>query len=318
MAFSYVKCVIVDKVSMLSSDNLNAVDYALRQITKRLDDPFGVLDVIMCGDLRHVPPVRANEIYKRCLEVSSGLFGSTIKWHYLDYFPLVQVIRQADTSFSALLTNIGDGRQLAEEEVRLLESMFVTSEEALLRPPSAIRIFNSNDEVNKFNTFVATQQVGGEEDVRLRAQDTFLGCMTQDALQKERDNVERMSHMEYANLPQEILIVPNKPYMITTNIDVIDELVNGAVGTLKLCERAVDDAELPKCLWLRFDDVATTGKLARSPSLGTNGEQDQTDRPRYRRYVDPHQTSRYHANLGSQDGCCMQAKAVSIGSSPVR
>lgn len=35
----------------------------------------------------------------------------------------------------------------------------------------------------------------------------------------------------------EILIVPNKPYMITTNLDVMDGIVNGALGSLKLCER---------------------------------------------------------------------------------
>lgn len=73
-----------------------------------------------------------------------------------------------------------------------------------------------------------------------------------------------MSHTEFANLPREILIVLSKPYMITTNIDVIDGLVNGAVGILKVCERAVNDGDFPKRLWLHFDDAATTGgKLAR-------------------------------------------------------
>ncbi|KAL3181434.1 hypothetical protein MRX96_036911 [Rhipicephalus microplus] len=67
-----------------------------------------------------------------------------------------------------------------------------------------------------------------------------------------------MSHTEIANLPREILIVLGKPYMITTNIDVIDGLVNGAVGILKVCERAVNDSDLPKRLWLHFDDATTT------------------------------------------------------------
>lgn len=74
-----------------------------------------------------------------------------------------------------------------------------------------------------------------------------------------------MSHTEFANLPMEILIVPNKPYMITTNIDVVDGLVNGAVGSLKLCERGVvvcEEDAFPKRLWLQFG-VPTTGKLAR-------------------------------------------------------
>lgn len=39
-----------------------------------------------------------------------------------------------------------------------------------------------------------------------------------------------MSTAEFGNLPREILLVPGKPYMITANIDVMDGLVNGAVG----------------------------------------------------------------------------------------
>lgn len=50
--------------------------------------------MILSGDLRQLPPVRASEIYKRCREMG-GLFGSTITWHYLDYFPLVQVVAVA-------------------------------------------------------------------------------------------------------------------------------------------------------------------------------------------------------------------------------
>ncbi|KAH7965284.1 hypothetical protein HPB49_005909 [Dermacentor silvarum] len=99
----------------------------------------------MCSDLRQLPPVRANEVYKRCRDVGV-LFGSTIKWHYLDYFPLIQVVRQSDASFSALLTKIGDGRALEDQEVRLLESRFITAEEALVRASTAMRIFYSNEE----------------------------------------------------------------------------------------------------------------------------------------------------------------------------
>lgn len=57
VAFRNVKCVVVEEVSMLSSDNLSTIDLRLKQITQRLDKPFGGLDVIMCGDLRQLPPV---------------------------------------------------------------------------------------------------------------------------------------------------------------------------------------------------------------------------------------------------------------------
>lgn len=140
----------------------------------------------MCGDLHQFPPVRASEVYKRCRDGGSGLFGRIIKWQYLDYFPLVQVVHQADASFSAMLTKIGDGSPLAEEKVQLLESCFVIAEEALRRTVSAICIFYSNEEVNKFNAFLATQQGGDDEEVivRLRAKDMYLLCAMQTLYRK--------------------------------------------------------------------------------------------------------------------------------------
>ncbi|KAH7955402.1 hypothetical protein HPB52_000824 [Rhipicephalus sanguineus] len=56
-AFRRVKCVIIDEVRMMSADQLKLVDCRLRQITQRLTEPFGGLDVILCGDLRQLPPV---------------------------------------------------------------------------------------------------------------------------------------------------------------------------------------------------------------------------------------------------------------------
>lgn len=106
VAFRRVKCVIIDEFSMMSADQLRAVDCRLRQITRRLNEPFGGLDVILCGDLRQLPPVRACEIYKRCRS-ADGLIGLTVvTWHHLEYFPLVRVVRQSDVTFSNVLTKI--------------------------------------------------------------------------------------------------------------------------------------------------------------------------------------------------------------------
>lgn len=207
-----------------------------------------------------MPPVRANEVYKRCRE-AGGLFASTIKWHYLDYFPLVRVVRQGDASFSALLTKTGDGKELDDREVLLIESRFVTTDEALVRAPSAVRIFYSNQEVAKFNTFVAMQE--GTDVVKVRAEDTYIGYADQDALRTAIAKVDNMTHTEFANRPREITVVIGKPYMISTNIDVVDGLVNGAVGILVACERSHSEGNLPKRFWLEFDQSASVGRLNR-------------------------------------------------------
>ncbi|KAH7957013.1 hypothetical protein HPB52_014328 [Rhipicephalus sanguineus] len=153
VAFRHLKCVIIDETNH----------------SKARYEPFEGFDVIICGELRQLPPVRANEVYKR--------------W---------RPYRRRNTARGGRVTTTG------EQICDFWRS--VTS--CTLR----VRIFYSNDEVNKFNTFVATQQGEGEA-VRLLAQDTFLGCTSQDALQKAAAKVERMSDTEFANLPREILIL---------------------------------------------------------------------------------------------------------------
>ncbi|XP_049271912.1 ATP-dependent DNA helicase PIF1-like [Rhipicephalus sanguineus] len=237
--FRRVKCVIIDEVSMMSADQLRAVDCRLRQITQCVNELFGGLDVILSGDLCQLPPVLATEIYKRCRS-ADGLTGLTVvTCHHLEYFPLVRVVRQSNIGFSNVLTKIGDGRALEPDEVRLLESRFVTAAEAFTEArehaPSAVRIFYSNNEVTRFNE--AVEQAQGDGGYRtLRAPDEFLGCKTPHLLENAKRRVERMVSREFANLPREVLVVIGKPYMITSNIYVVDGLVNGAVGVLRMCE----------------------------------------------------------------------------------
>nr|XP_037275638.1 ATP-dependent DNA helicase PIF1-like [Rhipicephalus microplus] len=232
-AFRRVKCVIIDEVSMMSADQLKLVDCRVRQIKQRLTEPFGGLEIILCGNPRQLPPVCASEIFKRPRSADGLLGFSTVTWHHLEYFPLVRVVRQLDVTFSLVLTKIGDGRALEPEEVKLLETRFVTVEEAAERAPSAVRIFYSNADVTRFNETVARSQ---DDFVVLRARDRYLGCKTPHLLENAKRRVARKVPSEFANLPVEVMAVVGKPYLMTHNIDLVDGLVNGAVGVLHLCE----------------------------------------------------------------------------------
>lgn len=56
MAFRNVRCVIIDEVSMMSADQLEIIDILARHITQKYGDTFGGLHMILCGDLRQLPP----------------------------------------------------------------------------------------------------------------------------------------------------------------------------------------------------------------------------------------------------------------------
>ena len=50
-----------------------------------------------------------------------------------------------------------------------------------------------------------------------------------------------------------LMLSLNKPYMIITNIDVVDGLVHGAIGALKLIEFKPNTNEIDK-LWILFEE----------------------------------------------------------------
>lgn len=63
--FKYVKVLIIDEISMIDAELLARIDARLKQITSNYNKHFGGLDMILIGDLRQLPPVRATPIYKQ-------------------------------------------------------------------------------------------------------------------------------------------------------------------------------------------------------------------------------------------------------------
>lgn len=138
--------VVIDEVSMIGSEMLERVNKRLQLITNRLDWPFGGSDVILVGDLRQLPPVKATPISKQ----SKHYIGSQT-WRSFKLYELTEVMRQSNAVFATILTKIGNGDQLNEDEIALIESRFVTKEEADERSPYGIRLAYSNKTVEAYN-----------------------------------------------------------------------------------------------------------------------------------------------------------------------
>ena len=55
--FQNLQTLVIDEVSMVSADMMNAIDLSLRKNTGNKNLPFGGVQVIMFGDLYQLPPV---------------------------------------------------------------------------------------------------------------------------------------------------------------------------------------------------------------------------------------------------------------------
>ena len=101
---------IIDEISMVRADLLDAIDYSLRLHRFNMDIPFGGVQVIFFGDLMQLPPVvQGTEMFNYFEDTYHGpyFFNSKVFPELdLQLIELTQVYRQTDKSFIDLLDKI--------------------------------------------------------------------------------------------------------------------------------------------------------------------------------------------------------------------
>lgn len=223
-----IASIIIDEISMISAELNEKIDVRLKQITA-INKIYGGKDVFLIGDLRQLPPVRATPIYK---QTRQSLAGPTL-WRSMKYYELSEVMRQSNADFAAILTKIGNGEILTECQQNLIETRFFTNETVSELCASGIRLFFRNQDVQEYNRSVLNED---QNKVTSLATDIFSGYNNAEQLAFCRQKFNKMSIIDTGGLPYELTLVLNKPYMITSNIDVSDGLANGAVGVLAYIE----------------------------------------------------------------------------------
>lgn len=219
----FKQVLIVDEVCMISSDTLSCVNEKLKKILGRQDQFFGGLDVLSTGNLQQLPPVRALPIYK----APTGAYAFIV-WSTFKSFFLTEPMHQSDVLFSGLLSKVGDGLELNAEEIELIESRFFTKKDADRLCLQGLRLFFKNNDVITYNN----QQLSREKNKHISLSiDVYSNCHEQEK-QKYEVDFRKKSVFDTGGLPREIVFVVGFPYVITTNIDTSDQLVNGAVGDL--------------------------------------------------------------------------------------
>lgn len=106
--FLNLELLIVDEVSMLRADVLDAMDFMLQTI-RRNNKPFGGVQLLFIGDLLQLPPVVKNEeweVLRRYYEGSYFFHSHVIQSNPPLYIELDKVYRQSDDAFIQILNNL--------------------------------------------------------------------------------------------------------------------------------------------------------------------------------------------------------------------
>jgi hypothetical protein len=106
-----IKTLVIDEISMVRADLLDAVDERLREACKN-DLPFGGVQVIMFGDVYQLPPVVEEGLMPYFEAVHNGyFFFNALVWKQAEFkiYELTQVFRQKDPVFKDVLNAVRDG-----------------------------------------------------------------------------------------------------------------------------------------------------------------------------------------------------------------
>ena len=128
-----LELLIIDEVSMLRADLLDAIDWTLRNVRK-INKPYGGVQVLFIGDLLQLPPVIKPEEWNILKNYYRGVYffhAHVIQEMPLTYIELSKIYRQNDQDFIDVLNNLRENK-ISQKDVELLNNFvqpdFVSTE----------------------------------------------------------------------------------------------------------------------------------------------------------------------------------------------
>jgi uncharacterized protein YpbB len=143
-----MELLIIDEISMVRADVLDAVNFTLKRIRKN-PMPFGGVQLLVIGDLFQLAPIVRNEIAPLLSRYySSPFFFDSLAWKESDpiIIELKKVYRQSDDVFVSILNNIRNGNASEEDLQRLNQNYLVNPD-----TEGVITLTTHNAKANKIN-----------------------------------------------------------------------------------------------------------------------------------------------------------------------
>ncbi|WP_449278492.1 ATP-dependent DNA helicase [Leucobacter sp. GX24907] len=145
-----IDTLVIDEISMVSADLMDAIDRSLRQARGKKHDPFGGVQIIMFGDPYQLPPVPPRDPEERAYfsdTYRSLWFFDARVWEGADLsvIELEEVHRQRDDRFKQILGAVRHGVVTADMAEEL------NSAGARSAPRDALTLATTNATVNRIN-----------------------------------------------------------------------------------------------------------------------------------------------------------------------
>ena len=147
-----MELLIIDEVSMLRADLLDAMDFMMQTVRKR-NLPFGGVQVLFIGDLLQLPPVIRDDEWRTLKNHYKGKFffhSHVVQQNPPLYIELDKIFRQTDDAFISVLNNLRNN-QISKEDIVAL-NQYVQPDFDLKANKGYITLTTHNAKADTMNT----------------------------------------------------------------------------------------------------------------------------------------------------------------------
>ncbi|OXG05639.1 helix-turn-helix protein [Flavobacterium araucananum] len=157
-----MELLIIDEVSMLRADLLDAIDFMMQTVRKNTK-AFGGVQVLFIGDLLQLPPVIRDEEWRTLRNYYKGKFffhSHVIQQYPPLYIELSKIYRQTDDAFIAVLNNLRNN-QITPQDIQVLNE-YVKPDFDLKNNPGYITLTTHNAKADSINEQAIGDLAGNE------------------------------------------------------------------------------------------------------------------------------------------------------------
>src|SRR5690606_13726922 len=122
-----IDLLVIDEVSMVRADMMDAIDYRMKAAKGNFKQPFGGVQLLVIGDLFQLPPIVKNHEWQVLKSVYASMhFFESLAWKESNfvYIELDKIFRQKENRFIDILNHFRNN-QVTAEDLELLNSRYV-------------------------------------------------------------------------------------------------------------------------------------------------------------------------------------------------
>jgi ATP-dependent DNA helicase PIF1 len=236
------KVLIIDEISMLGREFFEKIDYVFKCVRGDHDYAFGGMIIIASGDFLQLPPVKDGYAFESAvwkdLKFNSVIFNKPYRFIDEKYFQMLQRIRYGNPTKNDIL-------RLTYRQHKIYD---IFPEDSQIKPTI---LFPRKADVMKKNLDELKKLPG--DDIIFNAKDSVIlrredgGDATLDKLKQEEmfmihEDKISMHPKDYKELyeticDKEVRLKVGAQVMLTSNIDIENNLINGSRGVIKLINK---------------------------------------------------------------------------------